>query len=515
MKKQREKTRLFTVALVLVVLLSLFLTSCGKTEGADTAAGDNGSGAAEQKVYTVDDFKDAKISSVVGSLESEYISKNFPDAELLEYNNAADALTALRTKKVDFFATQSTMLDIYAKETGDVINVGYKICPTEAGFGIRKGEDELVQAINSVIREYKENGKMEEILSHWADVSNYVVEDIPENTTGETIVVGTSGEFEPINFYIDNKLVGVDVEMIGNILYDLGYQVKYECMAFGALMPALESGKIDIIACDLYITDERKESIDFSDVYYTDYSSFAIYNETASTGFLSGLKDGLYSNLIKEARYMMILDGLKMTAALAIAAGIFGTLLGILLCFMDRSRKRVLKGIKKVYSAIIDGTPMVVILMIVCYVILGKVDASGVVIGMLAFGMVFGNDVCSAIENGLDNIDKGQYEAITALGYPKRRGFKEIILPQLMRNFLPGYRSSFTSMVKATAIAGYVAIQDLTKAGDIIRSRTFDAFIPLIIVAAIYFVIIWLITLLIQYAEKGESRKRKDREVRL
>lgn len=513
MNKQHNNTKIFVVFVVLLLLSTLIFTSCGTNAGGYSAEKQKN---AESKEYTIDDIKDATIASLLGSIESEYLSTHYPDTKNLEYNTAADALAALRTKKVDFFTIQSSMLDIYEKQTGDVENIHFELFPTHAGFGFKKGNEELVNEVNGVIKEYEENGKMDELRSHWADVYNYVIKDVPVNSTGKTIVVGTSGELEPFNFYVNNQLVGADIEIIGNILYDLGYQVEYKCMQFGALMPALESGKIDIIASHLTITDERKESIDFSDVYFSEYSSLAVYKgNTGGGSILTSIKEGLYNNFIKEDRYKMVIDGLGMTAALAVTAGIFGTLLGIILCFMSRSRMTVIRGIKKVYSAIIEGTPIVVVLLIVCYVILGKVNANGIIIGMLAFGMVFGNDVCGAIENGLNNIDRGQYEAIKALGYPERKGFIKLIMPQLMRNFLPIYRGSFTSMIKATAIAGYVAVQDLTKAGDLIRSRTFDAFIPLIVVAIIYFIIIWLVTLFIRYFENGEKRIRRKREVRL
>ncbi len=473
---------------------------------------------AELKDDVFDDsvLNGSKVAVRIGSYESIWLTEHYPEATILEYNTIADALEALRSHKADYFSTYDLMLDVYINQIDDVKNLHCQIAPVESGFAFKKGNDKLREEVNSRLREYKENGRLDEMLSHWSDVGNYVVEEVPQNTTGETIIVGTTGEIEPFNFYINNELVGIDMEVIGNILYDLGYQVEYKCMNFAAIMPALESGKVDIMASGVSITEERKKTVDFSDAYSTDYVSLAVRDENATGGsFLTELKEGLYDNLVKEARYKMILNGLGMTVALTLATALFGTLLGILLCLMKRSRFRVLRGIKNVYSTIIEGIPMVVILMIVCYVILGKVDISGVIIGMIAFGMVFGNEVCGAIENGLNNVEPGQYEAMSALGFPDALGFRTIILPQLMRNILPIYRASFTSMIKATAIAGYVAIQDLTKAGDIIRSRTFDAFIPLLIVAAIYFVIIWIVTLSLKWIEKSGDRKRRKREVKL
>ncbi len=504
MKNQSEKTKLFAVLMVLILLSSLFLTSCGSDE---------------EEEYTVEKAQTGRIGCLLGSTTSLFLESEYPDAEMLQYNNMADTLEALNSKKIDYFAGAERFLRLYTQKFDGLKLLDITFIPADLGFAVQKGNDKLRTEINQKLAEYKENGKLDEIVSHWEDCNHYVIEEVPVNTTGETLVVGTTGEMEPHNFISDGKLVGIDVEIIGNILYDLGYQVRYEIMAFGATIPALTAGKIDIIASDLSITEERKKSVDFTDPYVIQNQTFMVRDtaslEGGSGSIFTDIKEGLYDNLVKEARYKMILNGLGMTVALTLATALFGTLLGIILCMMNRSRFKVLRGIKNVYSAIIEGIPMVVILMIVCYVILGKVDVSGVIIGMIAFGLVFGNDVCGAIENGLNNVDSGQYEAVSALGFPGALGFRTIILPQLLRNILPIYRASFTSMIKATAIAGYVAIQDLTKAGDIIRSRTFDAFIPLLIVAAIYFIIIWIVTLSLRWVEKSGERKRRNREVKL
>ena len=137
---------------------------------------------------------------------------------------------------------------------------------------------------------------------------------------------------------------------------------------------------------------------------------------------------------------------------------------------------------------------MVVLLMIMFYIVFARTSISGVWVAVIGFGMNFGAYVSEMIRTGILAVDKGQMEAALALGYTKPRAFIKIVLPQAARHFLPVFQGEFISLVKMTSVVGYIAIQDLTKAGDIIRSRTYEAFFPLIAIAVIYFVIAWLLT---------------------
>jgi len=500
MNDKRLSIRLLALLFAVLIFSTLFLSSC--------------SGSNDDEC-TVENLPTGKIGCLMGSLETVFLQDTYPEAEISYYNSLPDAIVGLKSGNVDYVSTTETNIALYTKRIDGIKKLDISYFPTQEAFCLNKNRVDLISQINGKIKEYKESGRIDEISKNWSDCTNYIVNEVPKRTEGPVIVVGTTGEMEPINFILNGELVGFDVEVIGNILYDLGYQVEYKTMAFGALLPAIESGKVDIGAADITVTEERKKSVAFSDVYIERCQSVIVRDEDNESISIAGIKEGLKNNLIKEARYKLILEGLKMTALLSITSLIFGTILGILLLFMKRSRFRLLSKTVSVYSVIIQGIPIVVLLMLVCYVFLGDVDASDIVVGMLTFGMFFSTGVLAALENGLNNIDKGQYEAVSALGYPRILGFRKIIFPQLTKNSLPVYRGEIIAMIKATAIAGYVAIQDLTKAGDLIRSRTFDAFIPIIIVAIIYFSIIWAITLFIRWFEKKDDRNRRKREVKL
>ena len=152
---------------------------------------------------------------------------------------------------------------------------------------------------------------------------------------------------------------------------------------------------------------------------------------------------------------------------------------------------------------------MLVILMLIFYVVFGSVNINPILVATIAFGMNFGAYAAEIFRSGIEGIEKGQMEAGIAMGFNKLKTFIYVILPQTVRRILPIYKGEFISLVKMTSIVGYIAVQDLTKASDIIRSRTFDAFFPLIMIAILYFLISWVLMQALDYLEKITDPKYK------
>ena len=156
----------------------------------------------------------------------------------------------------------------------------------------------------------------------------------------------------------------------------------------------------------------------------------------------------------------------------------------------------------KLYLTIIRGTPVVVQLLIIYFVIFGAVNVDKVLVAVIAFGINSGAYVAEIIRGGIMSIDRGQMEAGRSLGLSYRQTMEQVILPQAFKNVLPALGNEFIVLLKETSVAGYIALQDLTKAGDIIRSQTYDAFLPLIVVALIYLVVVMCLTSLLSRLEK-------------
>ena len=211
------------------------------------------------------------------------------------------------------------------------------------------------------------------------------------------------------------------------------------------------------------------------------------------------IKEKLVETFIKDNRYEYILEGLGNTMIMAISAIIIGLLLGIIISIVinynkETKRLKILSSIFRLYVHIIRGTPSVLQLLIMYYIIFGSVDVNPVLIGVVAFGINSSAYVSEIIRGGIESVDYGQMEAGRSIGLTYFQTMKYIILPQGFRNSLPSLCNEFITLIKETSIAGYVGIIDLTKASDIISSRTYDYLFPLMSVAIIYLIITSLLS---------------------
>lgn len=194
---------------------------------------------------------------------------------------------------------------------------------------------------------------------------------------------------------------------------------------------------------------------------------------------------------------------LQITFAAVIIGIVLGFLVAVVRATYDKTGKlKVLNWICNVYLTVFRGTPIVVQLMIIYYVIFASMDISKVVAAILAFGINSGAYVAEIIRSGIMSIDNGQFEAGRSLGFNYIQTMWHIVLPQALKNVLPALGNEFIVLLKETSVSGYIALQDLTKGGDIIRSRTYDAFMPLIAVALIYLVMVMVFSKLLEVLER-------------
>lgn len=219
------------------------------------------------------------------------------------------------------------------------------------------------------------------------------------------------------------------------------------------------------------------------------------------------LKSSFISNFIDDNRWRYITDGLKITLLVTVFAVLIGVVLGFLIAIVrtthDKTGKlKILNAICKVYLTVIRGTPVVVQLMIIYFIIFGSVDISKVVVAIVAFGINSGAYVAEIFRSGIMSIDNGQFEAGRSLGFNYAQTMMYIVMPQAFKNVLLTLCNEFISLLKETSVSGYIALQDLTKGGDIIRSRTYDAFMPLIAVALIYLAMVMIFTKLVSLLER-------------
>lgn len=230
--------------------------------------------------------------------------------------------------------------------------------------------------------------------------------------------------------------------------------------------------------------------------------------------FINNVYEQFYQTLIEQDRYRFILEGLGKTLIIAFFAVILGVILGGLVALIrnyheETKKAKVANFISKLYVTIIRGTPAVLQLMIIYYVIFRTVDINTILVGVIAFGINSGAYVSEIIRAGINSIDRGQKEAADSLGLTYRETMKSIILPQAVKNVLPALSNEFITLLKETSVAGYIGIIDLVKAADIIASGTYNYFFPLIIIAIIYLILtIGLSKLLTIFEKKVLSHAR-------
>ncbi len=214
-----------------------------------------------------------------------------------------------------------------------------------------------------------------------------------------------------------------------------------------------------------------------------------------------------YTNFIKDDRYMYLVKGLGNTLAITFLAVLLGIFLGFLVAIVRSTYDKTGKGklpnmICRLYLTVIRGTPMMVQLMIMCYVVFGKYNVSKLIVTTLAFGINSGAYVAEIVRSGIMSIDPGQLEAGRSLGFSYSQTMWHIIMPQTFKNVLPALANEFIVLLKETSVCGYIGMMDLTRGGDIIRSRTYEPFMPLIGVALIYLVMVMAFSVLVGKLER-------------
>ncbi|MCQ2058243.1 MAG: ABC transporter permease subunit [Bacteroidaceae bacterium] len=472
----------------ILILLLAVLASCS---GRNTMDG-------KREIKDYDDLVGYKIAVLNGSMQDIELSKR-GDLNLMRLNSPSEILAALEAGNADFAIEDSTAcIGANIKQRG--IKVEFSKNLGEGGdvaFGFRKDLTELCSQFNSFLSEIKSNGVFAQIHSRWMTDSALYAK-MPHFDTpveGKPIKVGISNNF-PIEFISGDGYAGLEIEIIERFACKIGRPVEIVCYDFNALSAALVSGKIDIISSFLFVTSERAEKMLFSDIYYTsrtacfgrDYTS-----EKIKRGFITTISDSFRSNLIVEDRWKLITGGFWETLVISFSSIVIGIILGIPLCLMRMSKKRMAWKSAKAFIDIMQGVPILVFIMVMFYIVFAQSRISARTVAIIAFSINFGAYVSEVFRSGITGVDKGQTEAGLAMGFSRTQTFFLFVAPQALKQMIPVLKTEILTLVKNTSVVGYIAIQDLAKASDIIRSRTFDAFFPLIIVSIIYFLLAWLL----------------------
>ena len=467
---------------------------------------------------------------MLGSVHDSYARGKYPSSEILEYHTVPDMIMALTSGKVDVAIIGNVTLKNIMKKDDRIGIYEDSLYSNPLGCGFNKESTPLKDQYNVFLGEIKANGIYGDMVSRWMirDIFEMPQIETPAKNGELKVGVVTSIGF-PYSGIQDGKNVGFDIELSQRFAAYIGKKFVPVDLVFSSMLASLKTKKIDMASCSMMITEERLKQIDFSDPYYSataciialkknigkeqsakmGYTDDGTHKGQVKKSFLKGISESFYNNIILEKRYLLIIDGLKLTILLSLLSAIFGTTIGGLICFMRMSRRKILSITAKIYISILRGTPVLVLLMIIYYVVFASVNINPALVAVIAFGLNFGAYSSEMFRTSIESVDIGQKEAGIAIGLSKIQTFLHVILPQALRHALPVYKGEIISLVKMTSIVGYIAVQDLTKASDIIRSRTFDAFFPLLMVAFIYLSLAWLLTWALDQVEVSVDPKRK------
>ena len=495
------------LSLILCLLAVAAFVGCGvdkaKTEEAE-----------EKIISTTDDLPGAKIGVQLGTVGDIYASDYEGDdagTVVERYNKIADAVQALRQGKIDCVIVDEQPAIATTSDDSSLVILEEPFALEEYAMCIAKDNEQLLSKVNEALAELKADGTVEQITA------NYIGDDTkgtcpyvsPEGISYDngTLIVATNVAFPPYEYYENGKPVGIDMELIRAIADKLGMEIKIEDIEFDSIINAVDSHKADIGIAGMTMTEERLKSINFSDSYVTTKQVIIVKDpKLASQGV--GFIEDFKRNFLDDNRWTYLTRGLLNTVIIALCAVVAGMIIGFLVAIVrvtyDKTGGlKILNGLCKIYVGIIRGTPIMIQLLIIYYVVFKSVSVPKLVVATIAFAINSGAYVSEIMRGGIMSIDDGQMEAGRSLGLTYKQTMISIILPQAIKTVLPSLANEFISLIKETSICGYIGLLDLTRGGDIIRSITYSPSMPLIGVAIIYLIIVQILNLGVGKLEKN------------
>ena len=488
MKRKRSfwARRVRTFSLILMLGVLGVITSCG-------SAGKDG----RKVVRGTNDLKGAVIGVQLGTT-SDILATNLESkgggTKVERYTKGADAIQALSQGKIDCVVTDEAPAKAFQR-----VNPSLKILPQEfdkssMAICVAKDNEPLLRLLDEAIHTLQEQGTIDTIVArhmvHHQSVPYHSPKDV-KYIDAAPLKFATNATFEPFEYYQAGQIVGIDVDVAHAIGDLIGRKVEVTDMEFDAIITSVQTGKADAGIAGITVTEERKKNISFT-IPYTEVKQVVVVHTGENAAVLdTGFIDHFKSCFITDGRYQYLLTGLGNTLIITFFAILLslalGTLIAIVRATHDRNgNHRILNLLCQFYLTIIRGTPTMVQLLIIYYVVFASANVDKIFVAIIAFGLNSAAYISEVIRSGIMSVDKGQMEAGRSLGLSYSQTMRLVILPQAFKNVLPAMGNELITLLKETSISGYIGLVDLTKGSDIIRSITYDAMMPLGVVALIY-----------------------------
>lgn len=467
----------------------------------------------QSSVTCADDLVGKKIGVQIGTTGMTY-AEGVEGATVEKYNKGADAIEALKQGKIDAVLIDASPAKYFVSKNSDIVALDDPFAVEEYACAVKKGNDELTQQINDALSQLRENGTLTLIEQNWlvdAEYGKHPYESPEGITYSGRLVMATNAEFPPYELKEEGEIVGFDVDMMRAVCDIIGKELVIDDMAFDSVIAAVDSGKADVGVAGMTVTEDRLKNVNFSDSY-TEASQVIIYKSgnASSQNFVEKLK----STFLDKDRWVYLVQGLGNTLLITVLAVVIGIVLGFVIAIIRSTnqltgRLKIPNFICRIYLTVVRGTPMVVQLLIIYFVVFSSVNISKILVAVIAFGLNSAAYVAEIVRSGIMSVDRGQFEAGSSLGFGYTRTMISIILPQAIRNILPALGNEAIVLLKETSVSGYIALNDLTKGGDTIRSQTYEAFLPLIAVALIYLLMVVGLSALVNRLERRLSNDKR------
>ncbi len=473
-------------------------------------------------VHNVDDLPGKKIGVQIGTTGDIYATDYEGDEAgtvIERYNKGADAISSLKNGKVDCVIIDEQPAIAFVNKNSDLSILDEEFVIEDYAICVSKENPELTMDINEALTQLRENGTLDKIINNYISDEEYKYVS-PEGLdySNGTIIMATNATFPPYEYYEDGKIVGIDADLMQAIADILNKQLTIMDIDFDAIITAVQGGKADVGVSGMTVTEDRKKNIDFTDTYTTSKQVIVVRNGNPQPlptmeDIIETFKENLHQTFIEDNRYQYFLTGLQNTLIIAACAVLLGLVLGFFIAIIRTTHDKegtlnVLNFFCQIYLTVIRGTPTMIQLLIIFYVIFASSN-NKLLVAILAFGINSGAYIAEIIRGGIMSLDDGQFEGARSLGLTHTQTMLYIVLPQTFKNTLPALANEFIVLIKETSISAYIGLQDLTMAGNIVRGLTYEAFFPLVSVACIYLLIVLILSAFVSKLEKNLKKNER------
>lgn len=481
---RNKKYRKF-LCLSLLLLLIVGLMGCGGTKEPETP------------ITSISDLNGKIAVMQTGTVYSALLKArdDLPDLEITYSLSQTDALAMLLGGKADAYVTDYAMARILTAKYDSLCILEESLDKADYGFAFRK-EDPIQEEFSAVIREMKADGRLKALQDKWLG-DDQSVKTLPEQDwpgLRGTLNCQVSPEVEPLCYPDGMEVTGLDVDLLLNIAKELDYHITFTTNRFYDMLPSLVARITDIVASALTITEERLETVDFTEPYLDASAVVVVRNgeSSKSAGLLVSISASFNRVFVENDHWKDLLLGLVRTILITLISAVCGTVLGALLYLWEYSGSKLAERLLSSLSWILTMMPTSTFLMIMYYIIFaGKYGSAAFWAATTAFTILFGFSVFGALRSSIGSISAGQTDAAYSMGYSKYRMLRLILFPQAIPGFLSEMESTMIYHIRDTSLVGMITVLDIQQVADLIRAETLEPFFTLILTAVVYILLDW------------------------